>query len=216
MPRFFVGLRRALLASFMLASGLAGQGCATGDGMTEKLYDTTRAYNRSLRWGDWDRAAEHLPRASADAFIESHQAVEDELVVIDYRMTRLEIDKQGGVAASQAEIDWHTKRDLVVRSTTVEHLWQWHGGRWVLVDERRSSGRPLSIFAEVQEGDAHPWLPGLEAYRDQNAIGLEPAEKRKREREQRKSDEQGPREDGIYSLDDLHSMPSQRRPASLN
>src|SRR5690606_20642477 len=123
--------------------------------------DSTRAYNRSLRWGDWDRAAEYLPQVSADAFIESHQAVEDRLVVLDYQMTRLEIDKVNGIASSQVEISWHTDDHLVVRTTTVNHLWQWYEGRWVLVDERRSGGKPLAIFADVADDQPHPYLPGL-------------------------------------------------------
>lgn len=207
-----------LLAKLRLSALLlVTAGCAASDGMIEKLYDSTRAYNRSLRWGDWDRAAEYLPQASADAFIESHQAVEDRLVVIDYQMSRLEIDKINGIAASQVEISWHTDDQLVVRTTTVNHLWQWHEGRWVLVDERRSGGKPLAIFAEVQDDQPHPYLPGLEAYRDEYAIGLDADEKRKREREQRKAARARKADPAQkYSLDELHSMPTQQRPASFN
>jgi hypothetical protein len=206
-------LRSLLLATALLGPLLAGSGCAASDGMVDKLYDATRAYNRSLRWGDWDRAAEHLPQASVDAFIDMHQAVEDKLVVLDYQMTRIEVDKIAGIAASQVSISWHTETNLVVRETVVDHLWQWNDGRWVLVDERRSGGKPLAIFAEV-EGGEHPYLPGLEAYRDEYAIGLSPEEKRKREREQRKADKA--RAKGSYDLDELESMPTRRRPASFN
>jgi hypothetical protein len=208
---------RLLAACFLLAGTVSTAGCAgASDGMIEKLYDSTRAYNRSLRWGDWDRAAEHLPQASADAFITSHQAFQERLVVIDYQMTRLEVDKQNGIAASQVEISWHTTDHLVVRTTTVDHLWQWHEGRWVLVDERRSSGKPLAIFAEVAENQPHPYLPGLEAFRDEYAIGLDADEKRKREREQRKAEKARQADPSKYSLDDLDSMPTRQAPASFN
>src|SRR5689334_101828 len=119
-------LRRSLLALALLATPLLG--CAASDGMIEKLYDSTRSYNRSLRWGDWDRAAEYLPQKSVDAFIEAHQEVEQRLVVIDYEMARIEADKGSGIAASQVRISWHTETDLVVRETLVDHLWQWHEG----------------------------------------------------------------------------------------
>lgn len=185
--------------------------------MVDKLYDSTRAYNRSLRWGDWDRAAEYVPTQAADAFIESHMAVEDRLVVIDYRMTRLEVDKPNGVAQSQVEISWHTERELVVRRTLVNHLWQWHEGRWFLVDERRGGGRPLAIFAEVESGAQHPYLPGLEAFRDEYAIGMEADEKRKRERDRRKSDKAAPVDPSQkYSLDQMESVPTHQRPTSFN
>ena len=64
---------RGLLVAALVLSGVAtGPACAASDGMIEKLYDSTRAYNRSLRWGDWDRAAEHLPVASANASSRFH------------------------------------------------------------------------------------------------------------------------------------------------
>jgi hypothetical protein len=208
---------RLPIAALLLSGVVTGPGCAASDGMIEKLYDSTRAYNRSLRWGDWDRAAEHLPGASADAFIESHQAVEDRLVVLDYQMTRLEVDKANGVAVSQVEISWHTDDHLVVRTTTVSHLWQWHEGRWVLVDERRSGGKPLTIFAEVADDQPHPYLPGLEAFREEYAIGMDAGEKRKRERARRKAEKAHKAELGQkYDLDDLDSMPIDQRPASFN
>ncbi len=214
-------VKRALstvLAWTLLGGLVAGvSACATSDGMVDKLYDSTRAYNRSLRWGDWDRAAEYIPQASADAFLDSHMAVEDELVVIDYEMTRLEVDKQNGIATSQVQIHWHTDRQLVVRRTTVDHLWQWHEGHWVLVDERRSGGRPLAIFAELGEDGDHPYLPGLAAFRKQYAIGLDPDAKRERERADRKAAkaQRKTRSEG-YSLDNLDSVPTQKRPASFN
>jgi hypothetical protein len=209
---------RGLIAALVLSGTvIAGPGCAASDGMVDKLYDSTRAYNRSLRWGDWDRAAEHLPAESADAFMEAHQAVEDRLVVIDYEMTRMEVDKLNGIAISQVEISWHTETELIVRTTKVNHLWQWHEGKWVLVDERRDGGKPLAIFAEVDSGQDHPYLPGLEAFREEKAIGMDDDEKRKRERAQRKADKAN-KEDPAkkYSLDNLDSMPIDQRPPSFN
>jgi hypothetical protein len=210
-------LAHAALVATLLTGTVALSGCAAQDGMIEKLYDSTRAYNRSLRWGDWDRAAEHLPQASTNAFIETHQALEDRLVVLDYEMTRMEIDKLNGVAASQVEISWHTADHLVVRTTTVNHLWQWYEGRWVLVDERRSAGKPLAIFPEADDQQDHPYLPGLEGFREEFAIGLDADEKRKREREKRKSAKARKADSSQpYDLNGLHSMPNQKRPASFN
>jgi hypothetical protein len=219
MSRLVASFRRSplLIAALVLSGAITGPGCASSDGMVDKLYDTTRAYNRSLRWGDWDRAAEYIPAESADDFMEAHQAVEDRLVVLDYEMTRMEVDKLNGIAASQVEISWHTENELVVRTTKVNHLWQWHEGRWVLVDERRDGGRPLAIFAEVGDGQSHPYLPGLEAFRYDKAIGVDADEKRKRDRAQRRADKANPVDPTQkYSLDDLDSMPIDKRPPSFN
>jgi hypothetical protein len=161
---------RSRLAHALPATLLFAAACASGDGMQEKLRDATEGYNSSLRWGDIDRAAEWLPADAQDAFLTRHEGVEDKLVVVDYQMTRLDLDKETGIAGSRAEILWHTDRHLVVKTTRVDQLWQFHEGRFVLVDERRSGGAPLAIFAEVGEG-AHPYLPGIEAYRKAHEIG---------------------------------------------
>jgi hypothetical protein len=172
---------RPRLAVPAVAALLLTAACAMGDGMQEKLRDATEGYNSSLRWGDFDRAAEWLPSDAQDAFLSRHEAVDDKLVVVDYQMTRLDLDKEKGVAGSRAEILWHTDRQLVVKTTRVDQLWQFHEGRFVLVDERRSGGAPLAIFAEIGEGP-HPYLPGLEAYRKAYEIGEDNKKKGPRRR----------------------------------
>jgi hypothetical protein len=160
------------LGSLLVGLGLLFSGCASGDGMQTKLRDATSGYNASLRWGDIDRAAEYLPAEAQMRFMSQHEDVDDVLVIVDYEVTRLDLDKRTGVAASRAEISWHTDRELIVRKTAVDQVWQFHEGRFVLVDERRRSGRPLTIFAEPEE-DPHPYLPGLETYREVHSIGEE-------------------------------------------
>jgi hypothetical protein len=178
-------LRCCLFAALALPSACA----VTNDGMQEKLRDTTAAYNRSLRWNDYDRAASYLPRPVQPAFLAHHDEVADQLVIVDYELTRLDLDKQTGIAACRAEISWHTDRRLIVETTAVDQVWQWHQGEFVLVDERRSGGAPLAIFAEPGE-DTHPYLPGLEAYRKANAIGAD----EKTQRQQRRGARRGARE----------------------
>src|SRR5688572_6105546 len=104
-------MRRALV--LFACSVLAG--CATGDGMQEKLRDATAAYNGSVRWGDIDRAAEWLPAEARERFLARHESVDEELVIVDYQMTRLDLDRETGIAGSRAEILWHTDRHLVVK-----------------------------------------------------------------------------------------------------
>jgi len=186
-----------------MALGMGVAGCSSLDGMQEKLYDATRGYNRSLRWSDWDRAAEYLPPESADGFLDSHETVSERLVVIDYEMTRLKLDKNTGRAACRVQIEWHTDDRLIVESTTVDQWWQFYEGGWFLVDERRVAGKPLTIFAE-RGGDEdhsenaddgavasaevpHPYLPGLDRFRDSRDIGLSEDEKRARDKARRKA-----------------------------
>lgn len=180
MARPALALRACFLAALVLPSA-----CATGDGMQEKLRDATAAYNRSLRWSDYDRAAGYLPAIAQPAFLAHHDEIADQLVIVDYELTRLDLDKTTGIAACRAEISWHTDRRLIVETTAVDQVWQWHQGEFVLVDERRAGGTPLTIFAEPGE-DPHPYLPGLEAFRKAHAIGEDEKAQRQRRRESRR------------------------------
>jgi hypothetical protein len=162
--------------------------------MQEKLYDATRGYNRALRWGDFDRAADYVPPAAVDAFLSQSERVEEKLVILDYQLSRLKLDKQTGQAASRVEIQWHTDDRLIVEKTIVDQTWQFYEGQWYLVDERRARGKPLAIFAEserneddeVVPGTPHPYLPGLEDFREEHEIGLTPQEKRTKDRDRRR------------------------------
>lgn len=172
-------------------------GCAgmQADGMQEKFYDATSAYNRSLRWGDFDRAVEYVPDEVAQAFLDDHDDNSDDLVILEYELSRLNLDKQTGIGSSRAIIKWHSDRRLIVEETVVDQTWQFHAGDWVLVDERRVDGKVLPIFGEGESDVSHPYLPGLESFRDENEIGKEAAEKaekaesRKARREARKGKE---------------------------
>ncbi|HWB74560.1 MAG TPA: hypothetical protein VG755_06385 [Nannocystaceae bacterium] len=168
---------------------LLGAGCMTGDGMQTKLRDATTEYNRSLRWRDLDIAATYLPVESKQAFLLAQEEFMEELVVLDYELTRLDLDKTTGVAASRAQIWWHTEDSTVVETTMVDQLWQFHEGKFVLVDERRSSGTRLGLFAELVE-EEHPWLPGLQRYRRDHEVGKD--NKHKHKRQKPKKDPGGP------------------------
>lgn len=180
-----------MLRAVILAGVVVLSGCMSGDGMASKLRDTSSAYNRALRWGDIDRAVEYVPPQSRDLFLERHEQSEEKLVVVEYEVTRLDLDRERGVAASRAEIVWHTDRELVVERTMVDQLWQFHDGQFILVDERRAGGTPLAIFAEVAE-DPHPYLPGLEEFRKNNKIGEKNKYETRAERRKRKKSAPGP------------------------
>ena len=179
----------------------------TGDGMQTKLRDATTEYNRSLRWRDLDIAATFLPVESKQAFLLAHEEFAEELVVVDYELTRLDLDKTTGVAASRAQIWWHTDDSTVIESTMVDQLWQFHEGKFVLVDERRSSGERLGLFAELVE-DEHPWLPGLQRYRRDHEVGKDNKHKQKRAKTRPKPGEpvappaSWPGDDGDLALGD--------------
>lgn len=199
--------------------------------MQEKLYDATRAYNRALRWSDYDRAAAYVPAEAEDRFLDEHQAVEEELVVLDYELTRLKLEKQDGIASCRVRISWHTDRNLIVKETMVDQVWQFYQGAWYLVDEWRATGDPLGIFAEKGENKAiaHPYLPGLDQFRDARDIGLSEEDKRARDKDRRKAarkakargdDAAHPRTYATSEVapvpeDEKHQLPATNHPSDL-
>ena len=64
-----------------------------------------------------------------------------------------------------------------------------YGARCVVErHERRGGGKPLKIFAEIADDQPPPYLPGLEEFREEYAIGEDADEKRNRERARRKAE----------------------------
>jgi hypothetical protein len=146
-------MARPRVLPLALLALLAVQGCAAADGMAEKFYDASRAYNRSLRWEDFDRAARHLPPESVNAFLDHHESIEDDIVIIDYDIERMKLEKQTGRAATRVNISWHKDDETIVRNTVVDQQWQFHDGAWYLVDEYRVDGKPLALFAESPDAE---------------------------------------------------------------
>jgi hypothetical protein len=173
-------------AQLLLVISLA-VGCMAGDGMQTKLRDASTEYNRALRWRDIDIAAAFLPVESKQAFMRAHEDVAKELIVVDYELMRLDLDKTTGVAASRAQIWWHTNDTTVIENTLVDQLWQFHEGKFVLVDERRSGGTRLGLFAELIE-EEHPWLPGLQRYRVDHEVGKDNKDKKRKPKAPKKTD----------------------------
>ncbi len=161
--------------------------CANSDGVQDKFYDAARKFNSSLRWGDFDRAAEYLPGSSVNAFLDQHEEHDEELIILEYNIKRMNLIKKKGIARARVEMSWHTDRDVVVRKTTVDETWQYYGGKWFLVDEHRISGDPVTIFSERETDEEHPYLPGLKEFRENRGIGLTGAEKRKFDSENEKN-----------------------------
>ncbi|TPV94811.1 MAG: hypothetical protein B7733_13440 [Myxococcales bacterium FL481] len=162
-----------MLARLGLVGALAlASACASADGMQSKLYDTSRAYNKALRWADYDLAARHVPAPWIEAFLDEHERLARDVVIVDYELTRLGINRERGTAESRVAMQWHTERRLVVETTVLVQAWQWHEGAWLLVDERVASGEPLT-FVPSRDAEQHPYLPGLAEFRRMHGIGGE-------------------------------------------
>lgn len=160
------------------------------NGLSDKFDIASRSYNRALRWDDTDSAVAYLPPESVHGFLAERDTTDDVVKIVDYDRVRVQVDQKRAQGFVRVMLQWHYDDSLTVETCIVEQIWQYHAGDWILVEEWQIKGTPLFFFAEYDEDDPqapHPYLPGLESFRETRMIGLSDAEKRKRIREAKRS-----------------------------
>lgn len=112
-----------------------------------------REFNDHIRWGRWNVAAQSLPPDEARSFLERVKLVGPELEMGDQDTTSIQL---GGdeTAVVTVKFDWYSKREMLVRSSTIEQRWKVENGRWRLVDQRRVSGDRFPLVPERKEAAA--------------------------------------------------------------
>ena len=188
--------RAVLLCPVLLLSSLTlgGGGCAVGSGMQDKFDVASRSYNRAVRWNDLDGAMAYLPSESQPGFLAEREDADDEIQIVDYERVRLSLDPGKAQGSVRVLMRWHYDDSIVVETSVVDQVWQFFDGAWVLVDEWQIKGEPLFLFANREDGETdapHPYLPGLESFRETRMIGLSDAEKRKKIREAKRAAKEG-------------------------
>lgn len=192
--------RAVLLCPVLLLSSLTlgGAGCAVGSGMQDKFDMASRSYNRAVRWNDLDAAMAYLPSESQPGFLAEREDADDEIEIVDYERVRLSLDPGNAQGSVRVIMRWHYDDSIVVETSVVDQVWQFFDGTWVLVDEWQIKGEPLFLFANREDGETdvpHPYLPGLESFRETRMIGLSDAEKRKKIREAKRAAKEGASDD---------------------
>ena len=135
---------RVLCLSLLLSGCMAGMGYSTLDQVT----NAARQYNNDVRWGRYDQAAEHVPAAERQRFIDRHASLEDDLEIADFEMTNVQVDKKKQTGTARVEYTWSLKTRGIVEKTTTRQHWEHRDGEWVLASETRVKGAPLVLFDE--------------------------------------------------------------------
>ncbi len=160
------------------------------NGLSDKFDIASRSYNRALRWDDMDTAVAFLPPESVPGFLAERETTEDVIKIVDYDRVRVQVDQKHAQGFVRVMLQWHYDDSLTVETCMIDQIWQYHSGDWTLVEEWQIKGSPLFFFADYDEEDPeapHPYLPGLESFRETRMIGLSDAEKRKKIREAKRS-----------------------------
>lgn len=157
--------RRQVLAASLgvLASGCLSSGCLSpGQQKQDVLVRSSREFNNDLRWARYDTAAGYFNGEEAVRFLKRADLVEDELVIADHEMTSIKFDQPPVKAKTVAHFEWYTKRDPVIRKTSVEQNWEIVGGDWKVMSQRRLRGERFPLVPESpksETADAGAALP---------------------------------------------------------
>jgi hypothetical protein len=137
------------LALVVLPACMAGMGYSTVDQVT----NAAREYNNDVRWGRYDKAAEHIPRDERDRFVERRTSLEEELEIAEFELQNIEIDKKKQTASARIDYTWTLKTRGIVEKTTTKQAWEKRDGQWIMAAETRVKGTPLVLFTEPTKQD---------------------------------------------------------------
>ncbi len=154
--------RRGILKLSMggaTAFGLGG--CITpGQQRQDALLRLSREFNNDLRWARYDTAVAHFQPAEARRFLKRVDLVGEELVIADHEMTSIKFEDPALKARTVAVFEWYTKRDPVLRKTSISQDWLFEEGVWRVTKQVRLRGPrfPLvpELASETAEGAPSP------------------------------------------------------------
>lgn len=140
-----------LLVVASLVAVLAVPACLTpGQRREDALVQLARQTNDDLRWERWEHVMANMPRDDARAFQQRLNDVGEDLTMADYEVLNIAFRTGGEAAVVTVGFVWYSKRNPVMKKTTIDQLWEYKGSRWQLTSQRRSKGDRFGIFLEPE------------------------------------------------------------------
>jgi hypothetical protein len=140
----------------LLALGTALAACVTPAAQRRDDFGrVAREFNDHIRWGRWAIAAQSLPPDEARLFLERVKLAGPELELGDQDTTSIQLTGEE-TATVTVKFDWYSKREMIVRSSTIEQRWKVQDGRWKVIDQRRVAGDRFPLVPERKDADAGP------------------------------------------------------------
>lgn len=136
--------RTLALVLVALAGACAPKGVR---GHEDNLMNEVRAYQEGLRWRRADESAARLPVADREQFLDRLQALEGELFIDDYEISRVKLAPGGQAANVQVKLTWHLDSVGVVYESVLESEWKHEGTLWLRTKEVLKSGEPIPGIA---------------------------------------------------------------------
>lgn len=130
---------------------LGAAACVT-PGMQRKETFTrlAREFNDDVRWGRYASAAQSFPPDEARLFLERVKLAGPDLEIADQDVTSIQFASDEA-ATVVVKFDWFSKREMLVKSTTIEESWKYLDGRWRVVSQKRVGGDRFPLVPERKD-----------------------------------------------------------------
>ncbi len=133
---------------FLLQAAIAIGCMSPGQRREDDLLRDARMFNDDFRWGRWDILGQSMTPEENALFQERKNLVDDNLVLADYEVTSVKFLQGSQAATVDVKLEWYKKSDPIVRQATLQQLWEFRGGRWMMIKQRRVRGDRFPLVPE--------------------------------------------------------------------
>src|SRR5262245_8868763 len=110
-----------MMRAVLLVSLIA---CASSSTRSADLLNDVRTFQEGLRWRKYEMAADYVPAAMRERFLDAHEEMDNELRVDDYEMQRVKVESGGNDAYVRVKYTWHRESVGTVHETVTEQHWE--------------------------------------------------------------------------------------------
>lgn len=134
----------------LLVWGLAG--CSGGAGkQNEDLLENVRTFQEGIRWRKYDQAAEYLPSAARERFLDTHDDIDSDFRIDDYELERVKVTGEHTRATVQVKYTWHLESRGIVHDTVLEESWERQGKTWRMIAFHHKHGESMPAIFELED-----------------------------------------------------------------
>jgi hypothetical protein len=148
-------LPSSMVVVVLVVACLGTGGCGTAAQRNEDLLYDVRTFQEGLRWRKYEMAADYVPAAIREKFLEAHDEVDGDLRIDDYELERVKLD-EASAATVRVKYTWHLNSVGTVHDTVVEQRWERQGKVWRITANAHKKGEEMPRAVVVSDGQALP------------------------------------------------------------
>ncbi len=114
---------RRICSTFLI--GLVLTSCAMIVTRGDKFGESSDAFNRLLRWGEFNQMASLVSSSAEEEFRASAVEAKD-VRIVDLRILKTRCDTEKGEAAVDVEVDYYKGASLQVRTVVYKQEWKYY------------------------------------------------------------------------------------------